>query len=165
MGRVVTLALRVVLAVGIAGSLVVQVVLVPLAARDLSGAGAEVLRLRPALLALAVLGVLTVQVTMVCTWRLATMARRGTVFSRAAFRWIDVVVGAIATASLLCFVLGALLAPGEAVAPGVVLLVGGLGVLAAGVALVVLVMRALLVRAVDRDAEATALQTELDAVI
>ena len=41
---------------------------------------------------------------------------------------------------------------------------GGIG-LVTGVALVVVVMRALLAQAVDRDAEARVLQTELDGVI
>ena len=57
------------------------------------------------------------------------------------------------------------LAPGEAVAPGVVLLIGGLAVMVAGVALIVLVMRMLLAQAVARDAEAHHLQAELDEVI
>ena len=57
------------------------------------------------------------------------------------------------------------LAPGEAVAPGVVLLLGGAGVLVAGIALIVLVQRTLLVQAVARDREAATLQAELDAVV
>ena len=37
----------------------------------------------------------------VCVWRLLTMVRRGTVFSHAAFRYVDIVIGAIAAASVL----------------------------------------------------------------
>lgn len=40
-------------------------------------------------------------------------------------------IGAVAAASLLTFGLGVTLAPGEAVAPGIVLLIGGAGVLLA----------------------------------
>jgi hypothetical protein len=105
------------------------------------------------------------QVTAVCVWRLLTMVRRGTVFSHAAFRFVDTVIGAVATASLLTFGLGVALAPGEAVAPGVVLLIGGVAVVVAGIALIVLVMRMLLAQAVARDAEAHQLQAELDTVI
>lgn len=61
--------------------------------------------------------------------------------------------------------LGFILAPGESVAPGVVLLIGGAGVLIAGVAVVVVVLRMLLAQAVARDAEAQHLQDELDEVI
>jgi Protein of unknown function (DUF2975) len=121
--------------------------------------------LRTPLLVIAVLGIVTVQVVFVCVWRLVTMVRRGTVFSHAAFRYVDVVIGTIAAASLLTFGLGVVLAPGEAVAPGIVLLIGGAGVLFAGIALIVLVMRMLLVQAVARDAEAHNLQAELDEVI
>jgi hypothetical protein len=93
------------------------------------------------------------------------MVRRGTVFSHAAFRYVDVVAGAIAAASLLTFALGVVFAPGESVAPGVVLLIGGAGLLIAGVALVVVILRMLLAQAVARDAEARHLQDELDEVI
>ena len=58
-----------------------------------------------------------------------------------------------------------MLAPGEDVAPGVVLLIGGLGVCIAGVALIVLVLRMLLAQAVAREAHAQQLQSELDEVI
>ena len=90
---------------------------------------------------IAFLGIVTTQVVMVCVWRLLTMVRRGTVFSDAAFRYVDVVIGAVVAACLLMFALGVVLAPGEAVAPGVVLLIGGAAVVIAGIALVVLVMR------------------------
>ena len=165
MSRLTILALRLVIAGGLLGSLFVQTVMVPLLAIDMRGADPEVLALRTPLIVIVVLGIVTVQVVMVCVWRLLTMVRRGTVFSHAAFRYVDVVIGAVAVASLLLFGLGVLLAPGEAVAPGVVLLVGGAAVLVAGIALVVLVMRTLLAQAVARDAEASSLQAELDEVI
>jgi uncharacterized membrane protein YedE/YeeE len=63
------------------------------------------------------------------------------------------------------FGLGVVLAPGEAAAPGVVLLIGGAAVLIAGVALIVVVLRMLLAQAVARDTEAQQLQSELDEVI
>lgn len=48
---------------------------------------------------IVLLGIVTIQVTMVCVWRLLTIVRRGTVFSHAAFRYVDVVVAAVAAAS------------------------------------------------------------------
>lgn len=75
------------------------------------------------------------------------------------------VIGAVTAASLLTFGLGMALAPGEAVAPGVVLLIGGVGVGVAAVALIVLVLRALLMQAISTDTEARQLRTELDEVI
>ncbi|MGH3358399.1 MAG: DUF2975 domain-containing protein [Nocardioidaceae bacterium] len=165
MGRVAVTALRIVLAMVLLGSLVVQAVMVPLLAVDLDGLDPDYAYLRTPLVVIAVLGILTVQVVVVCVWRLLTMVRRGTVFSHAAFRYVDIVTGAVAAASLLTFALGVTLAPGEAVAPGIVLLIGGAGVMVAGGALIVLVLRMLLAQAVARDAEAHHLQSELDEVI
>ncbi len=68
-------------------------------------------------------------------------------------------------AALLVFALGVVLAPGEAVPPGMVLLIGGAGVGVLGVALIALVLRMLLAQAVARDVEAAHMQAELDEVI
>lgn len=166
MGKLSVLALRIVLAVALAGSVLVQAVMVPLLATDLEeDFGSDVAAVSAPVIVITVLGIVTIQVTLVCVWRLLTMVRRGTVFSHAAFRYVDVVIGAIAAASLLMFGLGVILAPGEAVAPGVVLLIGGAAVLIAGIALVVVVLRMLLAQAVARDTEAHHLQAELDEVI
>jgi len=166
MGKLTVLALRIVLAMGLAGSVFVQAVMVPLLARDLNeDMGPDIASVSVPVIVIVLLGIVTIQVTMVCVWRLLTMVRRGTVFSHAAFRYVDVVAGAVAAASLLTFGLGVVLARGESVAPGVVLLIGGAGVLVAGVALVVVVLRLLLAQAVARDAEARHLQDELDEVI
>lgn len=158
-------ALRVVLAAALAGSLFVQAVMVPLVWRDMDGADADVLEVRAPFLLIVVLGIVTTQVVMLCLWRLLTMVRAGTVFSDAAFRYVDLIIGAIACASGLLFALGVVLAPGEAVPPGMVLLLGGAGLVVAGIALVVVVMRSLLRQAVARDLEATHLRAELDEVI
>ncbi|KAA1380393.1 DUF2975 domain-containing protein [Aeromicrobium fastidiosum] len=157
-------ALRIVLGLAMVASVLVQVVAVPGLSRDL-GTDSDVADVRVPLIVIVVLGVLMAQVCAVCIWRLLSMVRRGTVFTSAALRWVDVIVGAIAGAALLCFALGAVLAPGEAVAPGVVLLLGFLGLLVAGVALVVWVQRTLLAQAIARDAEARVLQAELDEVV
>lgn len=154
-----------VLALALAGSLFVQVVMVPLLAADLADARGDVADVRHLLVALVVLGIVAVQVSLVCVWRLATMVRVGTVFSTRAFRYVDVVAGAMAAAAVVVLAFGAALAPGDAVAPGVVLLIGGVGVLVAGVALVVVVLRLLLAQAVARDTEARDLRAELDEVI
>lgn len=165
MNRWVIMGLRVVIIGGIAGSLFVQTVMMLLLYRDMDGADQEVLDIRAPLFVILVLLILVVQVCAVCVWRLLTMVQRRTVFSRPAFHFVDVIIGAIGFASLLLFVLGCVLAPGEAVAPGIVLLIGGAAATIAGIALIVLVLRALLAQAVARDVEATHLQAELDEVI
>jgi hypothetical protein len=163
MGKLTILALRIVIAMVLAGSLFVQVRIVPLLSVDLVEAGAPD-GPRVALLAIVVLGILCVQVVAVCVWRLLTMVRRGTVFSYRAFRFVDIIFGAIAFAAVLMFGIAVILAPGE-IAPGVVLLICGAALMIGGVALVVLVMRTLLAQAVARDVEAADLRAELDEVI
>lgn len=165
MGRLTVLALRIVFTVVLVGSLFVQVVMVPLLAADLDEVNPDHAYLRVPLIVFPVLFILAIQVAAVSVWKLVTMVRSGTVFSDGAFRYVDIVIGSLAAASALTFGLGIVLAPGEAVAPGVVLLVGGAGVLVAGIALIVLVLRFLLVQAVARDADARHLQAELDEVV
>lgn len=162
MNKWLVLGLRFILICGLLGSVFVQVVMVPLIAADMSDEPDR--GLVAAFVIIIVLGIVTIQVTMVCVWRLLTMVARRTVFSHSAFRYVDVIMGAVLVAALLAFVLGAILAP-TSVAPGVVLLIGGAGGLILGVALVVAVLRALLGQAVALEVEATGLKDELDGVI
>jgi hypothetical protein len=106
-----------------------------------------------------------VQVAVICVWRLVTMVRRGTVFSHAAFRYVDGVIGAIVAAALIWFAVTGINAPGQRDDPGVTLIMGGIGVAILGVALIVLVLRMLLAQAVARDGEAMLMRAELDQVI
>ncbi|WP_456787626.1 DUF2975 domain-containing protein [Cellulomonas sp. P5_C5] len=165
MGRLAILALRAVIALMFASLLVVQGMVIPAIGRDIDDGGTEVAHLRWPVVVILLLGVLAVQVALVCIWQLLTMVRRDTVFSAAAFRYVDVVIGAAVGATLLAMVLSFVLAPGEAVAPGIVLLIviGGMGT--AGIALLVLVLRVLLAKAVTLDSTATTLRAELDEVI
>jgi hypothetical protein len=168
MGNFAVLALRAVIAVALAGSLLVQGVIAPLLWQDLEAARADV---RIPLVVIVILGVLTMQVTAVCIWRLLTMVRRGTVFSLAAFRYVDTVIGAIAAASVLTLGIAVVAAhsnrttPGDEVAPGLVAMICGASLVIAGVALIVLVLRMLLAQAVALDSQARHLQSELDEVI
>src|SRR5262249_56170597 len=113
----------------------------------------------------AVLGVVSVQGGVVWVGRVVTMVRRGTVFSHAAFRYVDIVIGAIVAAALVWFAVTAVNAPGQRADPGVTLIMGGIGVAILGVALVVLLLRMLLAQAVARDPAAAPMQAELDEVI
>lgn len=162
MGNLAVLALKIVLAIALLGSLVVQGVMVPLLWRDLDDAPTGV---RLPLVVIIVLGIGCLQVIAVCLWRLLTMVRRGTVFSHAAFRYVDVVIGATGAGALLTFGVAVVLAPGDSAAPGTVGLICGVSLVVAGVALLVLVLRMLLVQAVAIDSRARHLQSELDEVI
>ena len=168
MGRRAVFALRVVIAIAFAGGLVVQVGMVALLPFDedtTTGMGVSVA-------VIGVLGVACLQVIGICVWRLLTLVRRGTVFSHRSFPYVDGVIYAIATSSVLVLAVAVVAwldnrstPPGGEDAPGLVVLIGGLSLVLAGVALVVYVLRVLLAQAVALDSEAKHLQSELDEVI
>ncbi|MGW3118242.1 DUF2975 domain-containing protein [Streptomyces sp. NPDC001107] len=163
MGKLAVRALRAVLVVVFGGTVFVQAGMVWVLA---TGSDPEdgTLPLTP-LRVLTILGMLSVQVALVCVGRLVTMVRRGTVFSHAAFRYVDGVIGAIVAAALVWFAVTAVNAPGQRDDPGVTVIMGGIGLAILGVALIVLVLRMLLAQAVARDVEASQMQAELDEVI
>ncbi|MEV1068810.1 DUF2975 domain-containing protein [Streptomyces sp. NPDC050263] len=163
MGKLTVGALRAVLVVVLAGTVFVQALMVWVL---VSGSDPEdgSLPLTP-LRVVTILGMVSVQVALVCVWRLVTMVRRGTVFSHAAFRYVDGVIGAIVAAALVWFTVTALNAPGQRDDPGVTVIMGGVGLAVLGVALIVLVLRMLLAQAVARDVEAAQMQAELNEVI
>ncbi|WP_330335952.1 DUF2975 domain-containing protein [Streptomyces sp. NBC_00557] len=163
MGKLAVGALRAVLAVMLAGTVFVQAGMVWAL---VTGSDPEdgALPLTP-LRVITILGMVSVQVAVVCVWRLVSMVRRGTVFSHAAFRYVDIVIGAIVAAALAWFAVTALNAPGQRDDPGVTVIMGGIGVAILGVALIVLVLRMLLAQAVARDVEAAQMRAELDEVI
>ncbi|MEU2163058.1 DUF2975 domain-containing protein [Streptomyces sp. NPDC019208] len=163
MGKLAVRALRAVLVVVLAATVFVQAgtVWVLVSGSDPEDGSLPLTPLR----VITVLGMVSAQVALVCVWRLVTMVRRGTVFSHAAFRYVDGVIGAIVAAALLWFAVTVLNAPGQRDDPGVTVIMGGVGVAILGVALIVLVLRMLLIQAVARDAEAAQMQAELDEVI
>ncbi|MCX5009681.1 DUF2975 domain-containing protein [Streptomyces sp. NBC_00555] len=161
MGKLTVGALRAVLVVVLAGTAFVQAGMVWALFNDPEDGSLPLTPLR----VLTMLGMVSVQVAVVCVWRLVTMVRRGTVFSHASFRYVDVVIGAIVAAALVWFAVTAVNAPGQREDPGVTVIMGGVGVAILGVALFVLVLRTLLAQAVARDVEASQMQAELDEVI
>ncbi|MET7926809.1 DUF2975 domain-containing protein [Streptomyces sp. NPDC005349] len=163
MGKLTVRALRAVLAVVLAGTVFVQVgmVWVLVTGSDPEDGAMPLTALR----VITILGMGSVQVALVCVWRLVAMVRRGTVFSHAAFRYVNGVIGAIVAVALMWFAVTAVNAPGQRDDPGVTVIMGGIGLAILGVALIVLVLRMLLAQAVARDVEATQMQAELDEVI
>lgn len=163
MGQLAVRALRAVLGVVLVGTVFVQALMVWVL---VTGSDPEDGALPlTALRVITFLGMGAAQVALVSVWRLVTMVRRGTVFSHAAFRYVDAVIGAIVAAALLWFAVTALNAPGQRDDPGVTVIMGGIGLAILGVALIVLLLRMLLAQAVARDIEATQMQAELDEVI
>ena len=163
MGKLAVWALRAILTVVLAGTVVIQAGMVwtLVSGNDPEDGSLPLTAFRVS----TILGMITVQVALVCVWRLVAMVRRGTVFSSASFRYVDVIIGAIVAAALVWFAVTIINAPGQRADPGVTLIMGGVGVAILGVALIVLLLRMLLAQAVARDFEATQLQAELDQMI
>ncbi|WP_329493982.1 DUF2975 domain-containing protein [Kitasatospora herbaricolor] len=161
MGKLTVRALRAILMLVLVGTVLVQVGMVWALATDPEDGSLPLTPLR----LITILGLVSVQVAVVCVWRLVAMVRRGTVFSHAAFRYVDGVIGSIVAAALVWFTVTAVNAPGQREDPGVTVIMAGVGVAILGVALVVLVLRMLLTQAVALDVEAARMQAELDEVI
>jgi hypothetical protein len=163
MGKLTVRALRAVLVVVFAGSVLIQAGMLwtLLSGSDPEGGSLPLTALR----VITILGLLSVQVALACVWRLVAMVRRGTVFSHAAFRYVDGVIGAIVAAAFVWFAVTIVNAPDQQDDPGVTVIMGGIGLAILGVALIVYVLRTLLAQAVMRDVEAAQMQAELDEVI
>ncbi|KOU83794.1 DUF2975 domain-containing protein [Streptomyces virginiae] len=161
MGKLTVRALRAVLTVVLTGTVFVQASMVWALGHDPEDGSLPLTPMR----VITILGMVSAQVALVCVWRLVTMVRRGTVFSPAAFRYVDGVIWAIVAAALLWFAVTAVNAPGQREDPGVTVIMGGIGLAILGVALIVLVLRMLLTQAVARDGEAAQMRAELDEVI
>lgn len=113
--------------------------------------------LRWPLTAVAALLVLCVQIVVVCTWRLLTLAREDRIFAVASLVWVDVIAAAM-LAGWSVF-LGLFVYVGvQATDPGLPLLMFLLLVSGAVLSLLIVVLRELLRQAVT-------LRSEMDAVI
>lgn len=154
MSTKITVLLRGILILGLLVCLAVQVFIPTGLFR---GEGSVPVPARVALSLTVVLGMLCVQVAIVSVWRLVSLVRQNTVFSPASFRWVDIVIAAIVTASVFVLLAGYVVAEVDD-APGLILVTGVLALLIAGVGLVVYVQRMLLV-------QATGFSAELEAVI
>ena len=85
-----------------------QIVVAPGAVREamaqaIEGSYAETRPYVLAYTAVAVLGIVCVQVALFALWRLLAMIKSGAIFSLDAFRWLDTIIGAALGATVLAF--------------------------------------------------------------
>ncbi len=156
--RLVVNILRFLLILAVIVIATAQAVLLPWLSKEMARELPAEAYMRWPILTLAILGLLCVQVAIVCTLRLLGFIRDGRVFTPAAFRWVDGLIAAFIGASAVC--LATIVYQSLTVAgPPVWMLALWAGVLA-GVALALLVwtMRALL-------AQAITLRTDMEMVI
>lgn len=152
------LPLRVVLGIGLAVCLTLQVMVLPWMSGWMAHDNPEVAYMRWPILALSILGLACVEVVLVCIWRLLDAVQTSRIFDPQIFGWVDWIVWALAAAAIVSFVTLVYLlatAVGPITVPASALLAT---VAALGMMSLMIVMRALL-------HQATALRTEMDAVI
>jgi hypothetical protein len=153
--RVVT-ALRALLVLAFLAILVLQVMSVPGTIDYNADRSSDPFWEYPLLIVLEVV-LLCVQVVIVATWKLLGMVRQDLIFSDAAFRWVDLIIGAIAVAWAVFAGLGIFIFA-TSDDPGLPLMVSILLLGGAVLGLLMFVMRALL-------RQATTLRADMDAVI
>ncbi|MEN9620685.1 MAG: hypothetical protein RL499_878 [Actinomycetota bacterium] len=158
MNRLTTISLKALIGVLLALLLLCQVAVVPAIAAEMATRIPPLAYLQwPGVVAAANF-VLCLQVALVCVWRLLTLAGEGIIFNERAFRFVDVILGAIIVATVV--VLGSLviIANAQAATPSIALL-GVLGVVVGSIlALLVVVLRGLL-------RQATQLESDLAEVV
>ena len=153
--------LRVLLVLVFAALVVGQVMSVPGQFRHMAAVSPDLAHLRWPLVVFVELGLVCVQVVIVCTWKLLSLVKDDRIFSERSLVWVDAILGAIAAAWLLLlglfvylfFIAGVIdNAPGNTSLLLLMLLAGAV------LGLLMVVMRALL-------RQATTLRTDLDAVV
>lgn len=153
--RVVVNVLRLLLIGAVLVIAVVQAVFLPWLSGEMARDLPAEAHMRWPILALAVLGLLCVQIAIVCTLRLLGFTQDGRVFTPGAFRWVDGLIAAFIGASLVC--LATIIYQSQTVAGPPLWMLALFGGVLTGVALALLTwtMRALLAQAITlhRDME------------
>lgn len=150
-------ALRVLLVCLFIGLVFGQTVSLPGQFRHLATEEPDLAYLRWPLTVFSVLELVCAQIVIVCIWRLLAILKDDRIFSPAAFVWVDAIIWAmVAGWVLLVAMAGYLISLADD--PGFPILLIGLSLTLGVLVLLVMVLRALLGKAV-------ALQTDLEAVI
>lgn len=145
----VILTLKVLILVLIALLIVIQVAMIP-------GVAASTAARNPGLAHLMIPGIVggvlllvLVEVALLCVFRLLSLVRADRIFSTDAFRYVDIIIGALLAFAVLIVVAGVVLSASRAFNPSVlVLAVFGVTV-CIGLALLVVVLRGLLHKALQ----------------
>jgi hypothetical protein len=153
----VVVPLRVLLVMLFAGLVVAQALSMPGQFAYMAKEEPDLAYLRWPLTIWSILGLLCVQVVIVCTWRLLTMVKVDRIFTEEAFVWVDAILWALGAAWVLLFA-GFVYLGFLADDPGLPIVLFGMVLTGAVLVLLMVVMRALLRRA-------TTLRSDMEAVI
>lgn len=144
MNRATIVPLKALIVVMIGIILASQVFVVPGVAESTAHIYPEFAYLKLPGIVVAVAFLFCVELALVCVWRLLSLVRTGTIFSRDAFKWVDAILLLVIVATVI--ILGAFIALQIAgVGSGPVMVICILGVIVgSGFALLVVVLRRLL---------------------
>lgn len=151
-------ALRAVLAVTFLAGLFGQIVVVPVTAADEVALNPAYAPYQVPYTIAGIIGIACIQVVLVAAWVLLGMIERDAIFSDRAFRWVDVIIGATAAATLTAAAVAAHLLFSGIPVPEMELIgaVGAAGLCAgagATFAMLLFIMRGLLRKATELQAE------------
>lgn len=149
MHRATIIVVKSLLAVMLGLLLFVQIAMVPPVAAGYARTYPELAHLEFAGMLIAILFLVCVQVVLLCVWRLMSLVGRSTIFSERAFLNVDIITGAILAATLLIVVGWVALFLAEVSSPSVTILCLLGFLVGLGLALVVVVMRGLLQKALQ----------------
>lgn len=146
MHSTVTVALKALIVVMILFMLAGQALVIPGVAVQTAMQYPEYAYLKVPGIVIAVAFLLCVQLALVCVWRLLSLVRASSIFSRDAFKWVDVILALVIGATLLIFTSFITLTAVGISSPANVLCILGV-ILGSGFALLVVVLRGLLRKA------------------
>jgi len=159
MNPIVVAALRVLLVLIFAGTVITQVAIIPPIASASAGNYPELAYLAVPYAVLWIAVVIAVQVALASLWILLGKARRGAIFTGSAFAWVNgIIVASLAATLLVAGFVVHLISLGEPGRSPIVFPLAGIVVAGVAFTLVMVVMRGLL-------RQATQLQTELEEVV
>lgn len=127
-----------------AALVVCQIWLLPMIARDSAMSAPEFAGLQIPGVVVTIALLVCVEVVLVCVWRLLSMVAEESIFTSAAFRWVDVIIISVLVAVILVIV--GMIVIDRAGAGTPLALIGGVFaiIVGAGIALVVVVLKELL---------------------
>ncbi|MGV2982640.1 DUF2975 domain-containing protein [Microbacterium sp. AGC85] len=145
----VTAVLKTLIAVMLLLLLASQTLVIPEVARVTAIRNPDVAQLEIPGIIGAVLFLALVQVTLLCVWRLLSLVRAERIFSAAAFRYVDIILWALAAAGMLIAASYIVIIASRAVSLSLTLLAVLGIVVSAALALLVVVLRGLLHKALQ----------------
>lgn len=145
----VTLALKALIVVLLVLLLASQFFLIPSVAATTAARNPDLAYLTiPGIIA-AIAFLACVQIVLLCVWALLSLVRAERIFSTSAFRYVDIIIGTLIAAALLIAVSYVVISIARATSPSILLLAVLGVVVGAGLALLVVVMRGLLRKALE----------------